>query len=124
MQTWTPAEEDAFAQLMEVGRMKRMEAVRLYRRCNENLKRALRIAAASAPTVEEVTRRAAFGESARLRAAKRREATCGLITPAKSQDRRFQTREIALWRSVLSKNALGDSPCRLLVTNLSLIVWP
>jgi hypothetical protein len=75
MQTWTPAEEDAFSRLMEIGRMKRMEAVRLYRRCKDNLKRALSIAAANAPTAEEVARRAAFGESARLRAANRREAT-------------------------------------------------
>lgn len=75
MQTWTPKEEDAFSQLMQVGRLKRMEAVRLYRRCKDNLKRALSIAAANAPTTEEVTRRAAFGESARLRAAGRRQAT-------------------------------------------------
>jgi hypothetical protein len=75
MQTWTPAEEQAFSQLLHAGRMKRMEAIRLYRRCKDNLKRALSIAAATAPTAEEVTRRAALGESARLRAAKRREAT-------------------------------------------------
>ena len=75
MDTWTPAEEDAFSQLMQVGRMKRMEAVRLYRRCKDNLKRALSIATANAPTVEEVTRRGAFGKSVRLRAARRRQAT-------------------------------------------------
>ena len=75
MQTWTPVEEDAFSQLMQARRMKRMEAVRLFRRCKNNLKRALSIAAANAPSAEEVTRRAAFGENARLRAAKRREAT-------------------------------------------------
>jgi|HubBroStandDraft_6_1064221.scaffolds.fasta_scaffold00211_21 hypothetical protein len=75
MRTWTPAEEGAFSQLMQAGRMKRMEAVRLYRRCKDNLKRALCIAAANAPTAEEITRRAAFGESARLRASERRQAT-------------------------------------------------
>jgi hypothetical protein len=75
MHTWTQAEEDAFSQLMQGGRMKRMGAIRLYRRCKDNLKRALSIAAADAPTAEDVTRRAAFGQSARLRAAKRREAT-------------------------------------------------
>jgi hypothetical protein len=75
MHTWTPAEEGAFSQLMEIGRMKRMEAIRLFRRSKDNLKRALDIAAANAPTAEEVTRRAAFGESARLKAAERRQAT-------------------------------------------------
>ena len=74
MQTWTPQEEHAFSQLMKAGQMKRMEAVRLYRRCKDNLKRALSIAAANAPTAEEVTRRAAFGETARLRAIQRRQA--------------------------------------------------
>jgi hypothetical protein len=75
MQTWTPVEEDAFSQLMQAGRMKRLEAIRLYRSCKDNLKRASSIAATNAPTSEEVTRRAAFGESARLRAAERRQAT-------------------------------------------------
>jgi hypothetical protein len=75
MQTWTPAEEEAFSQLKEIGRLKRMEAVRLYRRCKGNLNRAISIAAAGAPTADEIGRRAAFGESARLRSAKRREAT-------------------------------------------------
>ena len=75
MQTWTPVEEDAFSQLMQARRMKRMEAVRLFRRCKNNLKRALSIAAANAPSAEEVTRRAAFGENARLRATERRQAT-------------------------------------------------
>jgi hypothetical protein len=75
MQTWTLVEEDAFSQLMKAGRMKRMEAIRLYRRCKDNLNRALSVAVADAPTAEEAARRAAFGESARLRAAKRREAT-------------------------------------------------
>jgi hypothetical protein len=75
MQTWAPAEEDAFSQLMQAGRMKRMEAVRLYRRCKDNLKRALSIAAADDPTTEEVARRVAFGVSARLRAAERRQAS-------------------------------------------------
>lgn len=75
MQTWTPAEEGAFSQLMQAGRMKRMEAVRLYRRCKDNLTRALAIAAADASTAAEAARHAAFGESARLRAAERRQAS-------------------------------------------------
>jgi hypothetical protein len=75
MHTWTQAEEDAFSQLMQGGRMKRMGAIRLYRRCKDSLERALTIAAAHAPTAEEVTRRGAFGESARLRAVERRQAT-------------------------------------------------
>jgi len=74
MQTWTAVEEDALTQLMQVGRMKRMEAIRLYRRCRNNLTRALMIATSDAPTVEEVSRRAAFGETVRLRAAERRQA--------------------------------------------------
>jgi hypothetical protein len=89
MQTWTPVEEDAFSQLMQAGRLKRLEAIRLYRRCKDNLKRALSIATANAPTAEQVTRRAAFGESARLKAAERRQANRSLIPPAKSQDERF-----------------------------------
>jgi hypothetical protein len=75
MRTWTPAEEGAFSQLMVDGRMKRMEAIRLYRRCKANLKSALAIAIAAAPTPAEAARRAAFGESARLRSAERRQAT-------------------------------------------------
>ncbi len=54
--------------------MKRLEAIRLCRRCRSNMTRALAIATADAPTAEEVARRAAFGETARLRAAERREA--------------------------------------------------
>ena len=89
MQTWTPAEEVAFSQLIQAGRMKRMEAIRLYRRCKANLKRALAIAIVDAPTPAEAARRAAFGESARLRAADRRQASASLSPPAKSQDGRF-----------------------------------
>jgi hypothetical protein len=74
MQTWTPAEEQAFSELMQAGRIKRMEAIRLYRRCGSNLTRALTIATAGAPTAEEVARRATLGETARFRAAARRQA--------------------------------------------------
>lgn len=63
---WTPEEEAAFARLMEVGRLERVPAIRLYRRCGGNLDRALRIAEAGRPTPGELTRRAAAG--ARLRA--------------------------------------------------------
>jgi hypothetical protein len=74
MQAWTATEEQAFSRLMEAGRMERMKAIRLYRRCKGNLKRALAIAAANTPTAEEATRRAALGERARLRAAETRQA--------------------------------------------------
>jgi hypothetical protein len=60
---------------MQIGRMKRLEAIRLYRRCKNNLTRALAIATEDAPTAAVAARHAAFGESARLRAAERRQAS-------------------------------------------------
>ena len=74
MLTWTTEEEQSFAQLMEAGRLARPEAIRLYRRCRNNYGKALAIATAEAPSTEEVARRAACGESARTRAARKRQA--------------------------------------------------
>jgi hypothetical protein len=73
MLTWTTEEEQSFTRLMEGGRLTRSEAIRLYRRCRDNFGRAMAIAAAEAPSAEEVARRAAFGESARTRAARKRQ---------------------------------------------------
>jgi hypothetical protein len=74
MDTWNQSEEDAFLQLMTAGRITRLEAIRLFRRCRGGLDRALEIAKSEAPSAEEIARRAAFGESARLRASLRRQA--------------------------------------------------
>ena len=74
MLTWTTEEEQSFARLMEVGRLERSEAIRLYRRCRDNFGKAMAIAAAEAPSPEEIARRAALGESARRRAARKRQA--------------------------------------------------
>lgn len=46
---WTPNEESAFGQLMHVGHLERMPAIRLYRRCRCDLKKALAIAVEEAP---------------------------------------------------------------------------
>ena len=61
LQGWTAAEESAFAKVMQVGHLDRLPAIRLYRRTGE-LKRALVIAAAEAPTDAELARHKAFGE--------------------------------------------------------------
>ena len=74
MLTWTTEEEQSFGRLMEVGRLTRSEAIRLYRRCRDNFGKAVAIAAAEAPNPDEITRRAAFGESARRRAERKRQA--------------------------------------------------
>ena len=74
MLTWTTEEEQSFSRLMEVGRLTRSEAIRLYRRCRDDFGRAMAIATAEAPSPEEIARRAAFGESARRRAARKRQA--------------------------------------------------
>lgn len=74
MQTWTSTEEQGFAQLIYVGRIERLVAIRLYRRCHDNLTRALAIATAEAPTDSEITRRKTLGDAVRLRAAERRAA--------------------------------------------------
>lgn len=44
---WTDAEEAAFAQIMAAGRLERLPAIRLYRRCRCALNRALQIASES-----------------------------------------------------------------------------
>ena len=65
--SWGEVEERDFAKVMEVGKLERMPAIRLYRRCRGNLDRALAIAAADAPTDAEVSRRAEFAARMRLR---------------------------------------------------------
>jgi hypothetical protein len=74
MLTWTTEEEQSFTRLMELGRLTRPEAIRLYRRCKDNFGKAMVIATAEAPSSEEIARRAAFGESARTRGARKRQA--------------------------------------------------
>jgi hypothetical protein len=74
MQTWTATEEKAFAQLMEAGRLERVPAIRVYRRYKGNMTRAMGLATAEAPTDDELVRRKAFGDAARLRAAQKRAA--------------------------------------------------
>jgi hypothetical protein len=74
MLTWTTEEEQSFTRLMETGRLIRTEAIRLYRRCKDDFGKAMAIATAEAPSSEEIARRAAFGESARARAARKRQA--------------------------------------------------
>jgi hypothetical protein len=48
MNTWTPEEESAFAQLIHDGHLERMSAIRLLRRCRCNLAKALAIAGLNA----------------------------------------------------------------------------
>ena len=71
---WTSAEESAFAQIMQAGHLDRMRAVRLYRRCGEDLTRGLEIARAEAPTEAESISRKASGERLRLRALQTRHS--------------------------------------------------
>jgi hypothetical protein len=61
MENWSAAEESAFAEIMRVGHLDRLPAIRLYRRSGE-LNKALVIAAAEAPTDAEMARHKAFGE--------------------------------------------------------------
>jgi hypothetical protein len=67
---WTEQEEQTFADLMKAGRLERLPAIRLYRRCNDNLGRALAIATAEAPTGRQVARRMALADANRARARK------------------------------------------------------
>lgn len=41
---WTDAEEATFADIMRIGRMAHMDAIRLYRRCKSDPGKALRVA--------------------------------------------------------------------------------
>jgi len=66
---WTDAEEKAFARLMELG-FERMPAIRLFRRCQSNLKKALAFAEREAPTK---ARHKAASEAAKEKARLRRE---------------------------------------------------
>jgi hypothetical protein len=74
MQTWTDAEEKAFSQLMAAGRLERLPAIRLFRRCKSRLEKAMPIATAEAPNEAEIIRRKALGDAARLRAQNRRQS--------------------------------------------------
>lgn len=42
---WTDAEEAAFADIMRVGRMERIKAIQLFKRCKSNPVKALKLAA-------------------------------------------------------------------------------
>jgi hypothetical protein len=63
IETWTPNEESAFGQLMQVGHLERMPAIRLYRRCRCDLKKALAIA-----TMEASTKAARIAQGKRMSA--------------------------------------------------------
>jgi hypothetical protein len=71
--SWSELEERDFAKVMEAGKLERMPAIRLYRRCRGNLDRALVIATANAPSETEIARHRAVGNAARMRHAQRRE---------------------------------------------------
>jgi hypothetical protein len=53
LQGWAAAEESAFAQIMQIGHLDRLPAIRLYRRSGE---------LNEAPTDAEIARHKAFGE--------------------------------------------------------------
>lgn len=69
---WTQEQEQAFSQIMAVGLLERLPAIRLYRRSNENPDKALKIALAERPSDAEVKRRVATAAANRERAALRR----------------------------------------------------
>jgi hypothetical protein len=72
---WTEQEERAFADLMKAGRLERLPAIRLYRRCKDDLTRALAVAVAEAPTDAQIARRKAVGDRMRVRHAQKRSKT-------------------------------------------------
>ena len=41
---WTDAEEATFAQIMRIGRMERIKAIQLFRRCNSDHAKAVKLA--------------------------------------------------------------------------------
>ncbi len=59
--SWSEVEERDFAKVMEAGKLERMPAIRLYRRCRGNLDLALAIATASAPSETEIARTGPLG---------------------------------------------------------------
>lgn len=71
---WSPAEERDFSQLMTAGHLDRLPAIRLYRRCRADLKRALPIATGEAPTPEQIARWKSLGDAARERSANSRRS--------------------------------------------------
>jgi hypothetical protein len=58
MTNWTPDEEKAFLQIMSVSSLTRLGAIRLYRRCKANMKRALYFAQEDYPKLSEAGLRA------------------------------------------------------------------
>jgi hypothetical protein len=77
---WNQQDETAFAELMRVGRLERLPAIRLYRRCGDNLARALGVASAEAPTDAQIARRKAVGDRMRARHAQKRSKTAATGT--------------------------------------------
>lgn len=74
---WTHEEESAFKQIMGVGSLERLPAIRLYRRCKDDLTKALQIAkdyyglSDAQKTAYEQSRAKRLAGLARARAAKR-----------------------------------------------------
>jgi hypothetical protein len=74
--TWTDSEEAAFVQLMAAGKLERMAAIRLYRRCKDDLVKALQIAreiygvSDAKTTAYETTRSARVAGLVKARAAR------------------------------------------------------
>ena len=67
IQGWTAAEESAFQQIMAVSDLDRLPAIRLYRRCKDNLAKALQIAKDCYGSSD--TQRAAYQQSKAARVA-------------------------------------------------------
>jgi hypothetical protein len=53
---WTPDEESAFEQIARAGDIQRLPAIRLWRRCRQDLSRALRLAQENALTPAQLER--------------------------------------------------------------------
>ena len=68
MSEWTEQEERAFAEIMAAGKIERLPAIRLYRRCRGDLRKALKYARKQAPN------RRAVDKLSQAREAKRRKA--------------------------------------------------
>jgi hypothetical protein len=76
---WTEQEEQAFADIMAAGRLERLPAIRLFRRCKDNLTRALVIATAEAPSDAQIARRKIVGDRMRARHAQKRSKTAPTV---------------------------------------------
>lgn len=66
MNAWTPEEESAFQKLMAAGHLERMPAIRLFRRCRCDLKKALALARTDAPAIARNKARAERTRATRL----------------------------------------------------------